>query len=235
MNLFIIKLVIICTLFGIAAYQDYKDRLVSDYIWIATAILCLPIQLYELFVLNTPPLQIYLIEELLFILFFLAMYYIKLFAEADLIAFIVLTIFIPIIPEGPLTKFFSIYAVPGLFVLSIIVLGLILGIIVYIPINYLHNMGMLKKYGIKQEFSMLEKIRFLFMVLVPKESIDNLKYLPGLKIVCNHQEGKEDKNLIPLSDEHEQLVWASMGVPVITFLFISILIHLILTLAGYVL
>lgn len=223
MNLFIIKLLIANVFFILAGYQDYKSRLISDYIWIGFIISCLPFHVLELYNLFIKIGGLYIINyaiiTLISIVLFYVMFRLNLFAEADLIGFILIFIFFSNIPIGYNPVIFSI---PGLFPFSILLLGLILGSLTYLSINYMHNRTIIKKYNLDLKLSKKGKLRLFIMVLIPENLVDNLKYIPGGKITLSDTNYSKIEYI---NVGKTKLVWASAGIPVISFLSLSIFIH----------
>jgi len=221
-NLFYIKLFVMLVSLGVAAYQDYRERLISDYVWLAIIIICGPVQAYEvLYTINDITRFVYVVSIVFYGVFYFIMYLLKLFAEADLILFVIISIFLSYIPRNLTVHF--IYTIPGFLPLSVIVLGLIICVLAYIPINYHHNLKVMRQYDLGRKLLFSEKIKSLLMVLVPEDAVDNLKYIPGIRISI---EPAEQKDYI-ITKDGTTLIWASLGIPVITFVFISLTLHVI--------
>ncbi len=99
-----------------AGYKDFRYREVSDIVWIVFGLLSIPLDIYEIWIGDLSLITL-LIALFISVIFSFGGWYLGLFGEADLLAFIV---FAALCPQSPITGYSFILFTPVIFSLSVI-------------------------------------------------------------------------------------------------------------------
>jgi len=227
-----LRTLITLTMLAYASYKDVKTREVHDLVWIIPSTIGVLLDLYELFTNN-----LNVIEALINIGFIIVLsgvlYFLNLFGEADLLAFIALSI---IHPRVPMYNFIG-YP-PIIFSFTLIANSAMTGVLMTLVTAGTNMMLVIK--GIElfnrhESTSLLKKIALFFSGRYIK--VDSLRGPPfeypledNEKLMIKPNLSNDDEaNLIfkSLRENNFERVWVSTTIPYIVVLLVGYLISVI--------
>lgn len=222
-----------------ASIQDLRTREISDWTWIIGSIMCVPLDLYVVIMLNQ--LILYIVSVVVGSVFALAVYWLRAMGGADSKSIAFISASIPTLPMATPPALTIINITP----LSILINSLIIALVLYIPYNVIQNI----RYGSNCE------------ALVRVKGLSKLIYLLTLMCVPAHKVLRNPPNNYAISqvltedgfqpiirlgldvdDPRELLIeWLSkggkisIGTPVLTSYHIPFIVPITLGLVVYVL
>jgi preflagellin peptidase FlaK len=237
-ELTILRVLMTVAMLTYAGYEDFKYREVSDWVWIIFAALWLPIDAYEIWIGNLSITSFALAIAFSAVLAIVG-YIFSLFGEADLLAFLVISVINPITPNLGLTPvLFS----PIFFPLSIIsntVLIAASSVFIILGLNIIGEKGRFEGY---EGLSLVGKLGLLMTARrkeiesvrgppfeYPLESIKEdgsiqLRLWPDIS-----DDSKAVETLNHLKNMNKKRVWVTYTQP---FLFILLLGYISIILLG---
>ncbi|ADN49949.1 A24 family peptidase [Vulcanisaeta distributa] len=219
-----------------ASIQDLRTREISDWTWIIGSIMCVPLGLYVVIMLNQ--LILYIVSVVVGSVFALAVYWLRAMGGADSKSIAFISASIPTLPMA--TPALTIINITPL---SILINSLIIALVLYIPYNVIQNI----RYGSNCE------------ALARVKGLNRLIYLLTLMCVPVHKVLRNPNNYaisqvltedgfqpiirlgLDVDDPRELLIeWLSkgkisIGTPVLTSYHIPFIVPITLGLVVYVL
>jgi len=223
MRLFFIRMAVLTALYCYAAYQDIRERLISDWTWISALTTGIPLLVldiaegylwssYHLLPLTVP---VYLLV--------LVMWRKGLFGDADAIFLAVTTFLLPAAPWPP------VYRVPGILPLSVIFLASLIASAYAMGHHLVRNARMrrrgLLRYPPHVRSTLGRLLCLIMMTPVEKEMLDGFHYLPGPGLRVNA--APPDFERYSYSVCGRVYVWASVGIPLVACVCASLALHLL--------
>lgn len=227
-----IRVIISVAMLGYASYKDIKTREIHDIVWIIPAALSLVIDVYEIYVGNLTVTGALLSIGFMVVLSGI-LWYLSLFGEADLIAFMTLAIIHPRTPQ-----FGFIGYTPLLFSFTLIANSAISGLLAAFytfGVNLADNISGVELFERYRDISALKKISIMFTGrFMPFESIrgppfeyplENKGELVIKPDIFDDEEA--NKSFRILREKGVERVWVSATLPYILVLLLGYLISVV--------
>ena len=227
-----LRAVISVAMLGYASYKDLKTREIHDIVWIVPAALGFVLDIYEVYV-GTLTLTGALISIGFMVVLSGILWYLSLFGEADLIAFVTLAVIHPRTPQ-----FGFIGYTPLLFSFTLIANSAISGLLTAFytfGVNLVDSLGGVELFDRYRDISVLRKISVMFTGrFMPIKSVrgppfeyplENRGKLILRPDIFDDEEAKKSFRI--LREQGLERVWVSATLPYIVVLMVGYMISVV--------